>query len=185
MSGAPRRPGRRSSRSLPAALTGLLFLVAGALLAWLVGTRLAAGHWPAAALPTLRSTAAHAVGSTALAGVWVLLALLGLALLLAGLLPGSTRRALLDSHGVPGDTLVAHRDVERLLADRAERANGVRRATARVRRDRVDVVVDSILDDRDRVGREVGDACRAALADLQPLGNLEPLVRVRVDEAGR
>lgn len=172
------RPARHSSRSLPTTLAALVELVLGGLLAWVAGTRLATGHWPGSAAATLRTLGHEAAGGTTSAVAWAVLAVLGIGLLLTAVVPGSARRTELDSHGIPGTTLVTDADLERFVARRTARANGVRHSSARLRRGTVDVVVDSVIDDEARVQREVAEVCERTVADLRPVTEIRPRVRV-------
>ena len=79
---------RRSSRSVPATITALVLLALAVALAWLGISRLVTGSWPGFMSSVGDSLAGLTWNSPAVWGASVVLALIGLILLLAAILPG-------------------------------------------------------------------------------------------------
>lgn len=177
MSSTPtRKLGRRPSRAVPATLTALVLVLAGAALAWtgiagLTGdTSLAEG--PLAAVTGLTW------GSPVLYVAVAVLTVLGLVLLLAALLPG--RRTLLTAGtswgGPAGTTTVIGRSaVERFAAARAEQLDGVSSARSTLRGSRLKLSVSTHLLSTGDLQQTVSQAVQSSVDDL----GLEPAPRVR------
>lgn len=166
----PRRLDRRPTRSVPAALLGLVVLAVGLLAAWLLGAYLIDGAWPDSAQPRLQSIGDLRLDSTPVLVTAGVLAALGLILLLAALLPGRASRSRVLEDEIPGQTAVSHRDLARRVTLRAERVDGVHSARADISGRRLDVLVRTVVDDSESVLRAVVDAS-------------EPTVRGRIARA--
>lgn len=172
---------RRPARSGPATAVAVGLVAVGGLAAWLVGTLVATDAWPDAAAGAVQAvgrTPLHAPGAVA---TTVVLALLGLALVLAAAIPGRPSRGLYLGAGELGDTAIPHRDVARHLRRRAGLVDGVQDVRVRVTSRRADVDVDTVVDDAAGVRERVRGAVEASLAELRPTS--PPSVRVRVRAA--
>lgn len=181
MTSTPRRLDRRPSRSVPVTLLALVLLAAGVLGVWLLGSLLVDGSWPAWALPSLETVSGLRLDSAPMATAAVVLAVLGLLLLLAALLPGRRSHRLVLADEIPGATAVSQRDLGRRVRRRVERADGVQSAAVRVSPRRVDVAVVSPLDDTEPVRRRAEEAAHLAVTALHPAP--APRVRVRMRRA--
>ncbi|MGP9536631.1 DUF6286 domain-containing protein [Brachybacterium sp. AOP43-C2-M15] len=178
MTTTPRRLDRRPSRSIPVGLLGAVVLTAGVLGAWLLGTLLVDGSWPASARSGLDTVGALRLDSAPVLAAAGVLALLGLLMLLAALLPGSSSRSRVLDGDVPGQTVVSRRDLARRVKLRVERVDGVHSARASVSRRRVDVVARTVVDDAESVLRAARTAAEQSVAELRPAST--PRTRVRV-----
>lgn len=179
MSARPRRSTliRRPPRAIPAGLLAAALLALGAVGCWLLGTYLLQGTWPVAAARVVDAVAGMTLGSTAVRLVAVGLALVGLAWLLAALVPGRPARVRVLDDDVPGETAISRTDLARCIARRTETVDGVHSANATIRRRRIDVLVWTVVDDPRPVSRAASEAVDRTLAELRPTGQLRPRVR--------
>ena len=168
---------RRPPRAIPVGLLAAALLVAGGLGSWLLGTYLVDGTWPSAASATVDSISGTGIGSTEMRIAAVVLAVVGLALLLAALMPGRPSRVLVLEDDVPGETAISRRDLARRIQRRTENVDGVHSTSVAVRRRRIDVAVATVVDDPAPVTRGAKDAVDRALAELRPAGPSRPRVR--------
>lgn len=179
MTATPRRLDRRTSRSLPVSLLAVAVLAAGLLTAWLLGTFLLDGAWPASARSGIDAVGALRLDSTPALVTAGVLAALGLALLLAALLPGAASRSRVLEGEIPGQTAVSHRDLARRVTLRVERVDGVHSARAVVSGRRLEVLVRTVVDDSDSVLRAAQKATEQSLAELRPAPPFRTRVRIR------
>lgn len=179
MTAAPRRLDRRPARSVPVILLALALLAAGGLAAWLLGTLLVDGDWPASAADGVRRVGASRLDSPAVIAVAVVLAVAGLAMLLAALVPGTPGRARVLDGEIPGRTAVSHRDLARRVRLRIERVDGVHSARTRVARGRVDVLARTVVDDPETVLEAARAAAEQSVAELRPTTPFRTRVRIR------
>lgn len=175
----PRRLDRRPTRSVPVGLLGLVVLAIGLLAAWLVGTFLIDGAWPASAQSGLQSIGDLRLDSTPVLITAGVLAVLGLILLLAALLPGRASRSRVLEDEIPGQTAVSHRDLARRATLRAERVDGVHSARADVSGRRLDVLVRTVVDDSESVLRAARTAVEESVDELRPATAFRTRVRIR------
>lgn len=168
---------RRPSRTLPATITAIVLVAAGAGLVWL-GVSALMGD-TSLAEGALSTTTAVTWGSIALYAAVAVAAVIGLVLLLAALLPG--RRTALTAgttwHGMDGTTTVMGRSaVERLATARAERVDGVSAARAQLRGGRLKLSLSTYLVSTEELQGTVRDVVQSSLDDL----GLKPAPRVSV-----
>lgn len=168
---------RRPPRAIPAALLAVALLALGGVGIWLLGTYLAEGTWPSASAQAVAAVAAAGVDSLAMRTAGIVLALVGLALLVAAFVPGRPSRLPILGDDIPGQTAVPHRDLARRIARRAETVDGVHSATARIGTRRIDVVARTVVDDVAPVERGVREAVERAVVELRPADPLRPRVR--------
>lgn len=175
----PRRLDRRPTRSVPVGLLGLLLLAAGLLGAWLLGSLLIDGAWPAWAGSRLQAIGAARLDSTPVLVTAGVLGVLGLILLLAALLPGRASRIRVLADEIPGQTAVSHRDLARRVALRTERVDGVHSARADFSGRRLDVLVRTVVDDPETVLRAARTAVEESVAEIRPAAAFRTRVRIR------
>lgn len=179
MSTTPPRLVRRPSRSVPAALLGALLLAVGLLGTWLLGSLLLDGAWPAAAQDRLVAVGEQRLDSPPVLVAAGVLAALGLALLLAALIPGRPSRRLVLRGEVPGRTAVPHRDLGRRAVRRVEAVDGVHSARATLAGRRLEVVARTVVDDPEAVLRAARAAAEQAVDELRPDTPLRTRVRIK------
>ena len=179
MSNNPRSLTRRPSRSLPAAVLAIVLLALGALGAWLTVTLLATGQWPAQATRTIESIGSTPMGSTAVLATACALAVLGLAMLLLALWPGSPRHVAILGDAIPGQTVISHRDLSTLIQRRVEQVDGVQSARVRTTRSRTAVHVDTLLTDNAQLRQDAHAAALSALEQINPDRPMRIRVRMR------
>lgn len=178
MSTAPPRLIRRPARTVPTALLGLLLLAGGLLAVWLLGSLLLDGAWPASSRSTLESIGALRLDSAPVLVTAGVLALLGLVLLLAALLPGRPSRSLVLAGDTPGGTAVPHRDLARRITRRVEAVDGVHSARATVSGRRLEVLARTVVDDSESVLRAARTAVERSVDELRPETAFRTRVRV-------
>lgn len=176
MSTAPPSLRPRPSRTIPALILGIVLLAAGGILTWVLGAYAIDGSWPAQARTAVDAVAGESLGAPLVLTIGIVVGVLGLVLLLAGILPGSRRRSLLrsDAGSVPGETVVAHRDLARRLRTRLERVDGVSGAHVEVTDRRVRASIATPVDDRTAVDSRARRVAEAELAELS-LGHVPTL----------
>ncbi|AVZ40242.1 MULTISPECIES: DUF6286 domain-containing protein [unclassified Dietzia] len=175
----PRRSGliRRPPRAVPVVLLAAALLIVGGLGTWVLVTYLVDDTWPAAASATVETISGTGLGSTETRIAAVVLAVAGCALMLSAIVPGRPSRVLVLGDDVPGETAISRRDVARRIQRRTENVDGVRGASVAVGRRRVDVAVETVVDDTAPVTRGATAAVEEALAELRPLGPTRHRVR--------
>lgn len=179
MSTAPPRLDRRPPRSLPVVMVGLLLLAGGLAASWLLGTLLVEGSWPAPARDVLDSVGALTLDSTPVHLAAGILAVLGLLLLLAALVPGTPSRSLVLSGEIPGSTVVSRRDLARRVSLRVEHGDGVHSARTRITGRRVDVLVRTVVDDSDAVLGAALAIAEQSVHELRPTTAFRTRARVQ------
>jgi hypothetical protein len=172
---------RRPSRSWPAALTALVLLAAGALLAIAAIARLTGGSWPAAWQSVTDAATGAAWGSTAVWVAVVLALVLGLVLLLAALVPGAHRTARLDRQGSGAarqtELVVTSRGLARLAAAAGDSVDGVDRVSVSASGRTVRVRVQSSTRDDATL---VKDRVKQVVTDRLQQAGVTPAAQVRV-----
>lgn len=177
---------RRPSRTVPATIVAFVLLALGALAAVVAIARLVNGTWPSQVTDYGSVVVALTWGSSAVIAAGVVVALIGLALLVAGLKRGAFKTAQLQpasSNGVVGETdfVISTRAMARLVAARADSVDGVDKvsASASGRRVHVQVVTTSeqAVEIRDRVSQGVTETLTAA--GVQPLPRVTAVVRTK------
>ncbi|MET3861722.1 hypothetical protein ABIE38_002658 [Dietzia sp. 2505] len=168
---------RRPARAVPVGLLAVGLLALGGLGTWLLVTYLVDGTWPSAASGTVETIAGTGMESTTMRIAAAVVAAVGLALLLPALVPGRPSRVLVLGDDVPGETAISRRDLARRLQRRTENVDGVHSASVAVRGRRVDVAVETVVDDPAPVTRGATAAVEQALAELRPTGPSRPRVR--------
>lgn len=169
---------RRPSRAIPAGLLALALLIIGGAAAWLLGTYLFTSAWPATTQGVVESISQTSLDAVAVKIAAVVVAVVGLALLVAALVPGRSARILVLDDAIPGETALSRRDLARRIERRAEHVDGVHSVRAEVGRRRIDVEVQTVVDDTAPVQRSAAAAVERAVAELRPAGGLRPRVRV-------
>lgn len=179
MSSAPRRLDRRPSRSTPVVLLALVLLASGLLGVWLLGTLLIDGAWPTAAQGRIDSIGGLRLDSTPMLVSAGVLAVLGLIMLLAALLPGASSRSRVLAGEVPGQTVVSHRDLARRVTLRVERVDGVHSARTTISGRRLTVLARTVVDDADSVLTAAREAAEQSVAELRPTTSFRTRVRIQ------
>lgn len=170
---------RRPSRVTPAVMLAVALGAVGGTGIWLLVTHLTDGTWPAAASGAVDSVAGTRVDEPAVQITMMLLAAIGLALVLAAVVPGRPSRVLVLDDDVPGGTAMSRRDLARWIQRRAENVDGVRGAEVTIRRRAVDVVITAAVDDPTPVVRAAGVAVERAFRELRPAAPSRVRVRTR------
>ncbi|MDX2358524.1 DUF6286 domain-containing protein [Dietzia sp. PP-33] len=168
---------RRPPRAIPAGLLAVALLALGGLGIWLLGSYLINDTWPSAASSTVASVAGTGLDSTAMRVTAVVLALVGLVLLLAAFVPGRPSRVRILEDDIPGETAISQRDLARRIQRRTENVDGVHSTRVSVRPRRIDVAVETVVDDTAPVTRGATAAVDHALSELRPAGPSRPRVR--------
>lgn len=181
MSARHDRPGlvRRPSRAVPVALVGIGLLVLGILGLWLLGTYVAEGRWPMAAANSVDAMALTTLESLVAQAVAGVLAVLGLALLLAAAWPGRPSRLVVLEDDIPGETAMSRRDLARYLESAAGRVDGAHSASVSLGRRRIDAEVVTVVDDPAPVIAAATHAVDSAVDGLRPAGASTTRVRAR------
>lgn len=168
---------RRPPRTIPAGLLALALLALGGVGIWLLGTYLVDDTWPPAASGSVGSVADTTLDSLAMQVAAVALAVVGLVLILCALVPGRPARVQILVDDIPGETALSRRDLARRIQRRAENVDGVHSARVSVGRRRVDVAVETVVDDTAPVTSGASLAVDQALAELRPATPTRPRVR--------
>lgn len=177
---------QRPSRSVPATICAVVLLALGVAAIVAALLRLTSGTWPEAFTAPLAWLADSAWNSP---GVWALgitLAVIGLVLLLAGILPGrfhdltvrlpAADRAAEQSTASAPSAVMSRRAVAQLAAATCEHIDGVSSASATATDRDVRVTVTTALHDTSDLQRWVGDGVHSRLE----ASGLDPVPRVRV-----
>lgn len=176
-----------SSRALPAILVALVMLAVGVAAAWAAIERLGAGNWPTWASAGVRSLSGVSWNNPALLAGCAVVAVVGLVLLLAAVLPGARNGTTVT---LPGDASGATRSTEaminrralaRLLTAEADLVDGVDGVTATVSRKRVTLSVDTPSTHRGKLEETVTGRVRGRLDEL----GLRPMPRITVNARTR
>lgn len=174
----------RPSRAVPAIICGLILLAAGVLLVWAAIARLTQGQWPSFVTAVSDWLASLSWNSP---GAWtagIVLALIGLVLLLAVLIPGqfhSLRLHLEPTQDVVGKSqaVMSRRAAARLAAATCEHIDGVSSASATASDREVRVTVHTALRDTADLQHWVTDGVRSRLqaAGLDPVPSVSVFIR--------
>ena len=100
-------------------------------------------------------------------------------MIILALWPGAFERTEVLADNVPGQTAISRRDLARLVQAHVERVDGVHSARVRVRRNRVNVTVFSVLDDLEPVRQAAQKAAEQAIQTLKPVGAAHSRVRIQ------
>lgn len=166
---------RRPGRSIPATITALALVLVGGAMTWFAVAAFAGDTGPIEG--ALAASSSVNWGSPALYVAAAVLAVLGLVLLLAAVLPGRrTHLTAGTTWDVPeGTTTVMRRAaVERYAAARAEQLDGVSSARAELRGSRLRLSFSTYFVSTADLRRTVRDVVQSSLDDL----GLKPAPRV-------
>lgn len=181
MSTQPALLTRRPARLVPAVLLGLLALVGGLLGAWSLGAYLLDGAWPAGVGEAIAAAASTPLDDIAVQAAAVIVALLGLAFVIAAVVPGDPGHRALQVDDAPGQTALSRRDLARRVRRHVAQVDAVRESRVSIRRRRLDVLVRTPIQDTGQVLARTRSAVDTALAELRPARDLRARVRVRRD----
>lgn len=177
---------RRSSRVVPAVVVAVLLLALGVLVALATIARLVNGSWPLAATSATGALTRLTWGAAPVVAAGVVLALLGLFLLLAGLVPGGLRSARLDVPAETGavadtDAVISTRALARIAGSRADQVDGVDRvsASATTRRVRLAVTTSSAQVEEIRTAVTQGVTDALTRAGVRPVPRVSTAVRTK------
>lgn len=168
----------RPTRTIPAGLLAVVLLTLGGLGVWLLGTYLVDDAWPGAASGTLAHVSGTRLDALAVRVAAVVLAVLGLAMLLAAIIPGRPSRVRILDDDIPGETALSRRDLAHRVQRRAEGVDGAHSSYVSFGRRSIDVHVETVVDDTAPVARAAGTAVDDALQELRPAD--VPRSRVRI-----
>jgi len=175
---------RRPRRGIPATLTALVVLVACALIAT-ISIQLLTGRPPLISYPTIADNLHRAQWrDLAVAVVAGVVALVGLVLLLAALVPGKAMVLPLDAADTAGTGLtagVSRRSLRSTLRIAADSVDGIASTTLRLRGNTITVVARADRTDDTGLADAVREAVGARVDQLAPA--VPPTVRVRVHAA--
>ncbi|UEJ83368.1 alkaline shock response membrane anchor protein AmaP [Brachybacterium halotolerans subsp. kimchii] len=174
----PRRLDRRPARTAPVVLLALVLLVLGGLGVWTLGSLVIDGSWPASASAAIADLGALRLDSTPVLVTGCVLAVLGLLMVLAAILPGGRSRMRLLEDDVPGSTVISRRDLAGRVRARTEEVDGVQSTQVDVGRRTVSVHARTVVDEVGPVESDVREAAEAAVAELRP--DTMPSIRVRM-----
>ncbi|RJT75118.1 hypothetical protein D6T63_18200 [Arthrobacter cheniae] len=173
---------RRSSRSLPATLTALVLLAAAVACAWIGITRITTGTWPDFLRSGREATASLTWNSPAVITAAILLALLGLTLLLAALLPGQHSTIRLNEpdnrRAGTSEAVLTRRGLSKIAAAHIDRTDGVDRSSVTTTAKRMDVNVRTPLHDAGDLSNRLEAALTTKMHDLGVTP--KPVIQVRV-----
>lgn len=170
---------RRPSRAIPAGLLAVALVVAGGLGVWLLGTYLFDDAWPPAAADAVAAVANSTLDHPIMRVVAIVLAVAGIAMLLAAIIPGRPSRVRLLDDQIPGETAISHRDLARRVQRRAQNVDGVHSARVTVGRRRIDVLVRTVVDDTAPVATAARAAVEHTVRELQFAPSPRSRVRTR------
>jgi cytoskeletal protein RodZ len=161
---------RRRSRTVPASIVAVVLLAAGVLAVVAAVAAIAAGAWPSQVQSAADVVASWRWNSPEVLTAGIVVAVLGVVLVLAAVLPGPWNAAALSApqqaQAEVVDVVISNRGLARLALSSAEIVDGVDRVSASAAGHRVRVsVVTSSRDQaqlvRDRVQQVVTDRLRA------------------------
>lgn len=181
MSTQPALLTRRPARLAPAVVLALLAALAGTVGAWTLGAYAIDGAWPAQAADALAAGASARFDDLAVQAAAVVVALVGLAFVIAAVIPGDPGHRALRVDDTPGQTALSRRDLARRLRRHVAQVDAVREARVSIRRRRADVLVRTPIQDTAQVLARTRSAVDTALAELRPARDLRARVRVRRD----
>ena len=179
MTNNPRSVTRRPSRTVPTTAVAVAMIAAGGAGAWLLGTRMFTGHWPAQSQQMVDDIAGTPLGATAVVLCAIVLAVVALLLLGLALWPGRARRIAVLPDEIPGQTVLGRSDMASLVRQRVQQVDGVESVHVNATAAAARVRADSVLGDTQQVRQAVGDAAEDALTQLRPVDGMRAKVRVR------
>lgn len=169
---------RHPSRAVPVGLLAVALGGIGAAGLWLLATCLVTDAWPAAASRRVEALASTRLDSVPVQVTAVVAGVLGVAMMLSALWPGRPKRLRALEGQTPGETALPRRDLARRIQHRAQHVDGVHSARVQVKRRRIDVAVQTVVDDPANVRHRATAAVERAVAELRPTTDLRPRVRV-------
>lgn len=170
---------RRPSRSVPSILLAVVLLAVGSLGVWMLGHRLFVGTWPESTVSTLTAIGSTNLGSAVAIIVAGVIAVFGVIMIIAALVPGLPDCVEVFPDTIPGQTVVRRRDLAKLFESQIEQIDGVHSVIVTTHRSRVDVVVRSLLDDLNPVHAAVSKKTDEVLKMLAPAGIKRSHVRIK------
>ena len=172
--------GRRGAAAIVVALVGLLLAAALAVEAlWLAVQGTTWGFTPGGVAKHLRETR---LGSSEVQIVAIVLAVVGLLVLLAAVLPARRHLVELDHDEAAVATGLTRRSLRRTLRAAAESVDGIAAARVKVRRRRLVVHAHTALRHTEGLADRVGVAVENRLADLAPRRSRTVRVRLHREE---
>lgn len=174
---------RRSSRSLPATLTALVLLLTAVAGAWIGITRITTGTWPEFLRSGREASTYLTWSSPAVITAAIIMALLGLILLLAALLPGQHSTIRLDEpenrRVGNSEAVLTRRGLSKIAAAHIDRTDGVDRSSVTTTAKRMDVSVRTPLHDAGDLSNRLEASLNTKMHDLGVIPKLAIKVRVR------
>lgn len=173
---------RRSSRSLPATLTALVLLATAVAGAWIGITRIMTGTWPEFLRSGREASAYLTWSSPAVITAAIIMALLGLILLLAALLPGQHSTIRLDEpenrRAGNSEAVLTRRGLSKIAAAHIDRTDGVDRSSVTTTAKRMDVSVRTPLHYAGDLSNRLEASLNTKMHDLGVTP--KPAIKVRV-----
>lgn len=140
---------RRSSRSVPATITAVILLVVCIAVAWAAINRLLSGSWPSFLAPAGEFLSGQTWASPAVWAAAIIVALTGLILFLAAILPGKhTAIRLTGPDGADSkvtETVISRRGLAKLASSHLDQADGVDSASVTATAKKVTATVSTPL----------------------------------------
>lgn len=187
---------RRSARTVPALLVGILLLAIGIGLAWLSISWLVNGAWPTP-LQTPPGWVANVTWNDPIVwAVGVVAVIVGLAQLLWALIPGGFNTLTVrdatgddaeqrDANATPGayeqETVMSRRGVAHLARAQCEQVGGVSSASVTATAEQVDLKVETFLRETTDLHAEVVESVRNRLSGV----GLDPVPRITATIASK
>ena len=173
---------RRPARVVPAVVIAVVLLALGVGLVWIAVLRLSSGSWPGFVGRAGSWTAALSWGSAVTIAIAAGIAVIGLVLLLAALIPGKPTALRMNTDVLGGEqarteAVMTRSAVAKLATARADEVDGVDSVSASVGAGSVRVAVKTPSAQRGDVESAVTGRVRDA---LQAAG-LDPMPRISVD----
>lgn len=180
----------RTSRALPALIVGVVLLASGAALSWIAITRLVNGAWPAFLAGPRDWLIGLAWGSPAVWAAGAVMAIIGLVLLLAAVVPGPFNALPLQSPGAgppaqspaaEQEIVMSRRAVARLASSYCRHLDGVVSASATATARRVHLSVTTPLHETDELRTRItaGVRQRLTMVGLDPVPRVTATIRSR------
>ena len=171
---------RRPSRTVPATVLALLLTAAGVALVWAGVARLATGQWPSWVSDAHAWALGHSWSDVVVVVVSIAIAVVGLLLLLAALVPGRPNAFDLrppDSTHTPRDTevVMTRQAVAKLASAQAALVEGVTSVSTTVSSDRVQIAVTT----PSAQSAEVAAAVAGSVSGALTAAGLDPVPAVR------
>ncbi|MGV0111765.1 DUF6286 domain-containing protein [Arthrobacter sp. CP30] len=174
---------RRSGRSLPATLTAVVLLALAGVGAWVGISRLLSGTWPSFLALIRQSLSSLTWASPALWAAAIILAILGLILLLAAILPGQhTTLTLTNPDGTDphtAETVISRRGVAKLASEHLDQADGVDSASVTATAKKITALVRTPLHDAPELSDKLTRSLKRRLEQVGVDPSPRVVVRVR------